>query len=127
MIYDSTFFIALERRKDRAAAVQFAAAHQDEPARLPVIVLGELAVGFDSIDALRAEIAPAYDVEELTEQIAWQASRIQLALSRRGTLIGENDTWIAAFALFYGEPLVSRDTDFQKVVAAGLPLQLARF
>lgn len=127
MIFDSTFFIALERRKTRAVALDFLRRHQDEPARLPVIVLGELAVGYDTPVEMLAALAPAYDIEPLTVDIAWHASRIQLELMRRGTGIGENDTWIAAFALAFDEPLVSRDTDFEKVVAAGFPLLLVRF
>jgi predicted nucleic acid-binding protein len=52
---------------------------------------------------------------------------VQRAVAKAGTPIGENDTWIAAFALSFREPLVSRDTDFDRVVAAGLPLRLLRF
>lgn len=127
MIYDSTFLIALERKKTRATALGFFARHQDEPARLPVIVLGELAAGYDTLDELRANLDPAYDIEPLTEEIAWHASRVQVILAHRGQLMGENDTWIAGFALYFDEPLVSRDTDYAKVVAAGLPLRLLSF
>ena len=35
--------------------------------------------------------------------------------------------WIAGFALSFDEALVSRDTDYGKVVAAGLPLRWLRF
>lgn len=127
MIYDSTFFIALERRKTRAAALDFLARHEDEPARLPVVVWGEIAVGYDSLDELRSNLDPAYTIESLTEEIAWHASRVQVILAQRGQLVGENDTWIAGYALYFDEPLVSRDTDYQKIVSAGLPLQLLGF
>ena len=63
----------------------------------------------------------------MTEEIAWHASRVQRAVFAAGTPLGENDTWIAAFALTFREPRVSRDTDFDHVVAAGLPLRLTRF
>jgi len=122
VIYDSTFLIALERKRTRAAALNFLARHLDEPARVPVIVLGELAVGYNSLEELRHTLDPAYIVEPLTEEIAWLASRVQETLARQGRLIGENDTWIAGFALHFHEPLVSRDTDYAKVVAAGFPL-----
>ena len=127
MIYDSTFFIALERRRTREEALGFLSCHADEPARLPAIVLGELAVAFDSREELLEAIDPAYAIEPLTEEIAWHASRVQSVLARRGQLMGENDTWIAGFALYFDEPLVSRDTDYGKVVAAGLPLRWIRF
>jgi predicted nucleic acid-binding protein len=127
VIYDSTFFIALERKRTRPAAQALLAQHQDRPARLPIIVFGELAAGYASLEELRANIEPAYTVEPLTEQIAWHASRIQRTVEAAGTPIGENDTWIAAFALALSEPLVSRDADFDRVVSAGIPLQLIRF
>jgi predicted nucleic acid-binding protein len=127
VIYDSTFFIALERRKTRAAALEFFAQHQDEPARLPVIAWGEIAAGYATLDALRRNLEPAYTIEPLTEEVAWHASRVQVILAERGQLMGENNTWMAGFALYFDEPLVSRDTDYQKVIAAGLPLRLVRF
>ncbi len=127
MIYDSTFLIALERRRSRAAAQAILVQYQDQPARVPVIFFGELAAGYDTLAELRANVEPAYTVELLTEEIAWHASRVQRAVWATGTPIGENDTWIAAFALSFDEPLVSRDTDFDHVVTAGLPLRLIHF
>ncbi len=76
MIYDSTFFIALERKRTRPAAQAFLARHLDRPARLPIVVFGELAAGYETLEELRTNIEPAYTVEPLTEQIAWHASRI---------------------------------------------------
>jgi predicted nucleic acid-binding protein len=35
-----------------------------------------------------------------------------------GQRLGENDNWLAGFALYYGVPLVSNDTAFDRV--AGL-------
>lgn len=32
-----------------------------------------------------------------------------------GHRLGENDNWIAGFARYYGEPLVSNDPDFDRV------------
>lgn len=127
MIYDSTFLVALERRKTRTAALAFFAQHQDEPARVPVVVFGEMAAGYNTRADLQASLDPAYTIEPLIEEVAWQASRVQLAVEQRGQSIGENDTWIAGFALHFDEPLVSRDTDFQKVIAAGLPLRVLSF
>ena len=92
-----------------------------------MVVFGELAAGYSTLEELRANVEPAYTIEPLTEAIAWHASRVQRAVSAHGLPIGENDTWIAAFALAFAEPLVSRDRDFDHVVTAGLPLQLIRF
>ena len=126
MIYDSTFFIALERKRTRAAAQAVLIQYQDQPARLPVVVFGELAAGYDSRVELRANVEAAYTVELLTEEIAWHASRVQRAVWASRTPNGENDTWIAAFALAFDEPLATRDTEFDHVVAAGPPLRLIR-
>lgn len=41
--------------------------------------------------------------------MAWQASRISRLLIRTGLHLGDNDVWIAATALAYGLPLVSRN------------------
>jgi len=41
--------------------------------------------------------------------VAWTASRISRDLARRGMPIGDNDVWIAATALAYRLPLVSRN------------------
>ncbi len=57
MIFDSTFVIAPERRRTRATALDFLARHQDLPARLPVVVFGELAAGYETPGKLRANIA----------------------------------------------------------------------
>ena len=47
-----------------------------------------------------------------------QAAEIDRALKRRGRRLGENDNWIAGFARYYREPLISRDQAFDGV--AGL-------
>ncbi|HRG57101.1 MAG TPA: type II toxin-antitoxin system VapC family toxin, partial [Lacunisphaera sp.] len=43
------------------------------------------------------------------EHVAWIASRLSRDLDRRGLPIGDNDIWIAATALAYRLPLVSRN------------------
>ena len=42
-------------------------------------------------------------------------ARITVALRRQGTPIPDNDVWIAAVALQYALPLVTRDAHFQRV------------
>ena len=34
---------------------------------------------------------------------------------RRGARLGENDNWIAGFARYYREPVISRDRAFDRV------------
>ncbi len=92
----------------------------------PVIVFNQLAAGYDSLIEPRANVEVAYTVERLTEKIASRASRVQRAVWASRTPNGENDTWIAVFALAFDEPLATRDTEFDHVVAAGPPLRLIR-
>ena|ERR1017187_7352841 len=48
--------------------------------------------------------------------IAWRASRIARLLKQEGRTIGDHDIWIAATALEYDEPLVTRNLrHFQRV------------
>ena len=50
-----------------------------------------------------------FTVVEIDESIAWTASRVARELKPMGAHIGDNDIWIAATALAYGLPLVSRN------------------
>ena len=50
-----------------------------------------------------------FTVVEIDERVAWTASRVARALKPAGAHIGDNDVWIAATALAYGLPLVSRN------------------
>jgi predicted nucleic acid-binding protein len=68
-----------------------------------------------------------YRVITLKPQIAYFAGRLERALTARGQRLGENDNWIAATALYYGEPMVTNDNDFARVVRSGLPLKLLRY
>ena len=43
------------------------------------------------------------------------AADVDRQLMDRGERLGENDNWIAGFARYYREPLISRDTDFDRV------------
>jgi predicted nucleic acid-binding protein len=51
----------------------------------------------------------------LSQQVAWEASRIARELSAHGGRLGENDNWIAAAARVWGLRLVTRDTAFARV------------
>ena len=43
------------------------------------------------------------------------AANLDRELIRSGNRLGENDTWIAGYALYYSSPLLSNDRDFDRV------------
>jgi hypothetical protein len=129
MLLDSSYLIDLEeeiaaRRFGPASA--FATAHRQSAPRISIITVGELAAGAADESAMRRFLA-RYRVITLKPQIAYFAGRLERALTARGQRLGENDNWIAATALYYGEPMVTNDNDFARVVRSGLPLKLLRY
>lgn len=106
MLYDSTFLIHLAGHRGRAhrqAAQRFLAAHGDEPVYTSRVAWAEFAKGCANQDEVLRLLEP-FAVVEINEHVAWTASRIA-----RGLPIGDNDIWIAATALAYRLPLVSRN------------------
>ena len=49
----------------------------------------------------------------LTPEIALVAAQIDRELIDQR--LGENDNWIAGFCRYYGQPIISRDTAFDRV------------
>lgn len=54
-------------------------------------------------------------VARLAPEIAYEAAAIDRELMRAGERLGENDNWIAGFARYYREPIVSSDQAFDRV------------
>ena len=90
------------------------ARHRAQPFLLTVISLGELAVMFDSQAEARAFLHP-YRVLRLLPEIAYTSAVVDRELIAVGERLGENDNWIAGFCRHYGQPLISRDADFDRV------------
>ena len=121
MLVDTTFWIdLLEERAGPESAAQskpahrFLAAHRSHRLRVSIITWGELAAGVETFSDLY-RLLQRVRVLPLAIQVAWEASRIDRALSEVGERLGENDNWIAATARVWGMPLVSRDDAFQRV------------
>jgi len=117
MIADTNFLSSLVREMhtgQRGPARLFLAEHRRENIRCTIISAGELAVLFPS-NAHCWTWLRRWRVLPLHPGIVDAAADVDRQLIRQGARLGENDNWIAGFARYYREPLVSRDGDFDRV------------
>ena len=84
---------------------------------LTIITAGEVSVGFTSTAAARAWLE-RWRILFLHMGVMDAAAALDREQIRRGARLGENDNWIAGFARYYRQPLISRDTGFD--AAAGI-------
>jgi predicted nucleic acid-binding protein len=111
MLCDTTFLIHYSGQRGRPGqltARQFAAAHHDVAMYASRISWAEFAEGCETEAEVLSLLDP-FALLEINEHVAWIASRLSRDLDRRGLPIGDNDIWIAATALAYRLPLVSRN------------------
>lgn len=118
MIYDSTFFVALDRerrRRENGPAHLFLEAHGGDEIAMSAITRGELARGFSEKADWQA-FCGNFATYEIGDDVLWKAAEIFQDLRKRGIPTGENDLWIAATALVADQPLVTENTkDFRKI------------
>lgn len=120
LILETTFLIDLEREHGRGrptGAVEFLEANADASLYLPFVVPGELAAGLSLNSRKRWEafLAPFYLLPH-TPDVSWEFGRACRHLRAAGQLIGTNDLWIAATALAYEMPVVTRNVEhFRRV------------
>ncbi len=95
--------------------------HKAREIAVPVIVLGEYRYGIQQsrervgYERWLADSLPFYRVLDVDEETAGRYAEIRINLKRQGTPIPSNDVWIAALALQYAQPLLSRDRHFDTV------------
>ncbi len=90
-------------------------------AAVPVIVLGEFRYGIAGsrhrakYEAWLASHLERFDVLAVTAETAVAYAGLRVALKQAGRPIPANDAWIAALALQYRLPVLSRDEHFDEV------------
>ncbi len=117
MIADTTFasdYFNEQRRSRPGPATAFFARHRAKAIRLTIITAGEISVVFPSAAPARQWLE-RWTIYRLHMGIMDAAADIDRELIRRGRRLGENDNWIAGFARYYREPLISRDKAFDGI------------
>ncbi|HMO64668.1 MAG TPA: type II toxin-antitoxin system VapC family toxin [Verrucomicrobiota bacterium] len=124
MIADTTFASALlkeQRLGKPGPAHRRLGAVRAQNLRLTIITAGEIGVIFDSWPEAWAWLS-RWTMYRLHSGVARAATELDRALIAEGARLGENDTWIAGFALYYREPLLTADDGFARAVPHGLRL-----
>ncbi|MEO8677891.1 MAG: type II toxin-antitoxin system VapC family toxin [Vicinamibacterales bacterium] len=120
VIVESSFLIDLEREHKRGKAgpaIDFMEANEDARLYITFTVAGEMAAGVSMSDRARWEafLGPFY-VLQSSPEVCWHYGKTYRYLKDNARLIGGNDLWIAATALAYDMPLVTRNEEhFRRV------------
>jgi predicted nucleic acid-binding protein len=117
MIADTTFLTHFAREGmagQRGSARTFFAQHHNALVRTTIICLAEIAALFPT-SAAAWEYFKLWKIYPLHRGIAEAAADVDRRLIRTGHRLGENDNWIAGFALYYREPIISLDQAFDRV------------
>jgi hypothetical protein len=117
MIADTTFlthFLEEGRAGQVGPARTFFSRRRGELIRTAIICIAEVAVIFPS-SAQAWHYFKAWKIYALHRGIAEAAADVDRILVHAGRRLGENDNWIAGFCRYYREPVISRDTAFDRV------------
>jgi len=118
MIYDTN---ALSAWADDAPEV-LDRVRKDHRRIIPATVLGEYKFGIrgsryrDEYQLWLDDVLQTCEIAPVTDTTAEIYGRIAHDLKTTGQRIPSNDIWIAACAIELGVPLLSRDTDFDRIV-----------
>jgi predicted nucleic acid-binding protein len=117
MIADTNFisdFVREKRPGVTGPARGFLAAHRGELIRTTIISAGEVLPLFRR-NFEGWEWLTQWTIYRLHQGIVDAAADVDRELIVAGRRLGENDNWIAGFARYYREPVISRDQDFDRV------------
>lgn len=116
MIADTTFLSDLIREQAKpqmGPASRLLYSHRTN-IRTTIISIAEIAAWFPTSHEAW-ETFKLWSVYNLHRGIANSAADIDREMIRAGFRLGENDNWIAGFARYYREPVISRDAAFDRV------------
>ena len=113
LILETSFLVDLEREliADTPGAAQlFLQSHQAQKLHITFTIAGELAVGPRMSERATWErLVSPFEVIPCTAEVSWRYGRLYRYLRENGLLIDANDLWIAATALAFGMPVVTRN------------------
>ena len=131
MILDSSFLIDVQRGSRRAIDLAMSIESEDQPTRVPFVVIYELFMGVgkgtetEKNRRLVQRVLDRFSSVPATEPIVKRAGYLDGVVQRKfGGKIGTADAIVAATALEYDEPVVTDNVrDFQRVPSAELRVE----
>ena len=129
LILETSFLVDFERENNRSTAgpaLAFLEAHENARLYVTFTVAGELAAGVPLAARARwEEFLGPFHILPFTADVSWEYGRAFRYLQENGLLIGANDLWIAATAIAYRMPVVTRDIEHYRRVP-GLEVEAYR-
>ena len=113
LILETSFLVDLEREllaDCPGPAQRFLESHQVQKLHITFTIAGELAAGSRMSERAAWErMVSPFEVIPCTPEVSWRYGRLHRYLRDNGLLIDANDLWIAATALAFGMPVVTRN------------------
>ena len=113
LILETSFLIDFQRelaRRQDGPAQRFLELHEQDSLYLTFTIVGELACGRSMASRQHREaFVRPFRILPQTQEVCWEYGKAYRYLQDNGLLIGSNDLWIAATAVAYGYPLVTRN------------------
>jgi len=128
LILETSFLVDFERENNRGApgpALAFLEAHEESRLYVTFTIAGELAAGLSLADRSKWEaLLGPFHILPFNADVSWEYGRAYRHLQVNRQLIASNDLWIAATALAYRMPVVTRNIEHYRRVP---DLQIAQY